>query len=176
MLIEAIEICLMAINYNNIKKSEGVLISLTSLTQKQFERLQTAFEQQYNNRYSKYNQEGKLRRKRQTVKKSDKLPTIEDKILFILTYVKTYPIQQVQAQMFDMTQPQCNGWIQRLLPILNDALGQLDLLPERDTGKVKKQVKKEKQLVIDGTERPIQRPKDKDVQKEYYSGKKNDIR
>jgi len=59
---------------------------------------------------------------------------------------------------------------------LNDALGQLDLLPERDAGKVKKRLKKEKQLVIDGTERPIQRPKDKDVQKEYYSGKKNDIR
>jgi Helix-turn-helix of DDE superfamily endonuclease len=157
----------MAINYNNIKKSEGVLISLTSLTQKQFELLQTAFEQQYNNRYSKYNLDGALRRKRQTVKKTDKLSTIEDKMLFILTYVKTYPIQQVQAQMFDMTQPQCNGWIQRLLPILNDALGQLDLLPERE---------KEKQLVIDGTERPIQRPKDKDVQKEYYSGKKNDIR
>lgn len=107
----------MAINYNNIKKSEGVLISLTSLTQKQFERLKTAFEQQYNNRYSKYNLDGELRRKRQTVKKTDKLSTIEDKMLFILTYVKTYPIQQVQAQMFDMTQPQCNGWIQRLLPI-----------------------------------------------------------
>jgi Helix-turn-helix of DDE superfamily endonuclease len=166
----------MAINYSNIKKSEGVLISLTSLTQKQFERLQTAFGDQYNKRYSKYNLEGGLRQKRQTVKKTDKLPEIEDKMLFILTYVKAYPIQQVQAQMFDMTQPQCNGWIQRLLPILNDALGQLDLLPEREAGKVGKRLKGEKKLIIDGTERPIQRPKDKDVQKEYYSGKKNAIR
>ena len=34
----------------------------------------------------------------------------------------------------------------------------------------------QQELVIDGTERRIQRPVDNDVQREYYSGKKKPIR
>ena len=36
------------------------------------------------------------------------LPTIADKLLFILTYVKQNPIQEVQGQLFGMSQSHAN--------------------------------------------------------------------
>lgn len=165
----------MGLQYSTIKKSEPVLRSLSGLTVSQFDKLLDAFEHQYQNRYSKYNLRGELRQRSQSKKKNDKLPQTEDKLFFILTYVKNYPVQQVQASMFDMTQPQCNTWIKLLLPILNGGLDELGLLPARSRAKVQRKLQNESEVIIDGTERPIQRPGDYEVQKEYYSGKKNDI-
>ncbi len=166
----------MGLSYSKIKQSEGVMRSLTGLTLSQFDKLLPAFEHQFEKRYSKYNLSGVLRQRNQSQKASDKLPEAEDKLFFILTYIKNYPTQQVQASMFDMHQPQCNRWLKILLPILNDALDELGLLPARNAIKAKRKLKDETTVIIDGTERPIQRPKDNDTQKEYYSGKKNDIR
>ena len=165
----------MGLQYFDIKRSETVLRSLTGLTEAQFDELLTAFEHQYQNRYSKYNLRGQLRQRSLSKKKNDKLPQMEDKLLFILTYVKNYPVQLVQASMFDMTQPQCNTWIKLLMPLLNDALDELGMLPARNVTKANSKLQDESQVIIDGTERPIQRPKDYEVQKEYYSGKKNGI-
>jgi hypothetical protein len=166
----------MSLQYTKIKASEAVLISLTGLNELQFEKLLSAFEHQYQKLYGKYNLRGQLRQRRQTKKISDKLPEVEDKLFFILTYVKNYPTQQVQASMFDMKQPQCNGWIKILMPMLNEALDELGLLPARNGDKAKRKLDKEEEVIIDGTERPIPRPKDYEVQKEYYSGKKNGTR
>lgn len=165
----------MALQYSKIKPSESVLVSLSSLTVAQFEKLLGPFEHQYQNRYGKYNLRGELRQRSAAKKKNDKLPEIEDKLFFILTYVKNYPTQQVQASMFDMNQPQCNGWIKVLMPVLNAALEELGLIPARTPEKVKRKLSDEEDIIIDGTERPIPRPKDNEVQKEYYSGKKNGI-
>jgi DNA-binding transcriptional regulator YdaS (Cro superfamily) len=74
----------------------------------------------------------------------DILGSIEQKLLFILVYLKTYPIQIVMAKLFGMSQPRANQWIHRLLPIVADcclllpvvkaALDELDeigVMPER---------------------------------------------
>lgn len=166
----------MGLTYSKIQQSEGVMRSLTGLTKAQFEKLLPAFEHQFAKRYSRYNLRGELRQRKSGKRTSDKLPEPEEKLFFILTYVKNYPTQQVQASMFDMHQPQCNSWIKLLMPIVNDALDELGLLPARNGEKAKRKLKEEKEVIIDGTERPIQRPKDNETQKEYYSGKKNDIR
>lgn len=165
----------MGLKYSKINQSEGVMRSLTGLTNAQFDKLLPAFEHQYDKRYNKYNLRGELRQRSPGKKVSDKLPESEEKLFFILTYAKSYPTQQVQASMFDMHQPQCNSWIKLLMPVLNDALDELGLLPARNGEKAKRKLKEEQEVIIDGTERPIQRPQDYDTQKEYYSGKKNDI-
>lgn len=54
-----------------------------------------------------------------------------DKLLFILTYLKQNPIQEVQGQLFGMSQSNTNQWIHLLHPGLNRALAQQDLLPAR---------------------------------------------
>jgi phage-related protein len=57
---------------------------------------------------------------------------------------------------------------------LEKALGMAMVLPERRIRSVAEFVEKflqVKEIIIDGTERPIRRPKDKKKQKECYSGK-----
>ena len=59
------------------------------------------------------------------------LPTMADKRLFILTYLKQNPIQEVQGQLFGMSQSNANTWIHVLHPVLNQALANQELLPAR---------------------------------------------
>ena len=59
------------------------------------------------------------------------LPTMADKLLFILTYLKQNPIQEVQGQLFGMCQSNANKWIHLLHPVLNQALADQELLPAR---------------------------------------------
>jgi hypothetical protein len=97
-----------------------------------------------------------------------------DRLLFILFYLKTYPLQEVQAFMFNMSQGQANEWIHRLAEVLKSALADLDCLPEQEGERLAEILQGNEALSFaqDGCERRRQRPKDDDVQKEYYSGKK----
>lgn len=166
----------MALNFLKIKENKTRLVSLTGLNLDQFNYLLGTFSKRFALRFDRKTLSGKKRKRSRSVKKSNILPSMEDKLFFILTYVKTYPIQQVEAGLFDMTQPQCNVWIHLLIPILNDALEDLGLLPQRLGGEIVKEQKGSMRLIIDGTERRIQRPKDSVRQLSYYSGKKNSIR
>lgn len=105
------------------------------------------------------------------------LKNAEDRLLFILVYIKLYPIQEAQGAFFGMSQSQTNEWIQRLTPILQSALGKEKVLPEREPSKLEALLSTYDLLefTIDGTERRKQRPKDAADQKEYYSGKKKHI-
>jgi Helix-turn-helix of DDE superfamily endonuclease len=58
-------------------------------------------------------------------------PTIADKLLFILTYLKQNPIQAVQGQLFGMSQSHANKWIHLRHAVLNQALAHQKLLPAR---------------------------------------------
>jgi hypothetical protein len=44
-----------------------------------------------------------------------------DKRLFILTYLKRNPIQEMQGQLFEMSQSNANKSIHLLPPVLNQA-------------------------------------------------------
>ncbi len=59
------------------------------------------------------------------------LPAMADKLLFILTSVKQNPIQEMQGQLFGMSQSNANKWIHLLHTVLNQALAQQELLPAR---------------------------------------------
>ena len=68
--------------------------------------------------------------------------------------------------------------VHRLLPILETALGKKQALPERKIDSIEEfraKFGEVQEVIIDGTERPVQRPKDPERQKEHYSGKKNGI-
>ena len=79
------------------------------------------------------------------------------------------------AELFGLSQPAVNYWIQRLLPVLQDALDDLGALPERNPRQfANSQVlaEEEPRLILDGTERRRQRPKNPEKQASHYSGKK----
>ncbi len=73
-----------------------------------------------------------------------------------------------------MGQPQAHEWIHRLTNILNQALGEEQHLPERNPRQLSEVLAacEELEFLIDGTERPINRPQDSAKRKEHYSGKK----
>jgi hypothetical protein len=76
--------------------------------------------------------DGKPRTARQfTVYKNCPLPTPEDRLFFILVYLKTYALQVVQGRLFGMGQSKANQWIHMLLPALLAALRALGDAPAR---------------------------------------------
>jgi hypothetical protein len=97
-----------------------------------------------------------------------------DRLLFILFYFRIYPVQRVQAFFFGLSQTQACEWVHRLTPALNMALGIEHHLPERRGASLAQVLRQCSGLefIIDGTERPVQRPKDKRRQRQLYSGKK----
>jgi hypothetical protein len=95
--------------------------------------------------------------------------------LFLLVYLKAYPLQVLLGELFDLSQPQANHWIHHLLPVLRSALDDLGLLPERDGSRFARGQQasgEHPRLLIDGTERRRQRPKNPEKQAAYSSGKK----
>lgn len=76
--------------------------------------------------------------------------------------------------MVGMSQGKVSQWLKLLLPLLQQALFRLKLLPSRDAHKlyVSLKVLAGYFILIDGTERPIPRPVDNERQQHFYSGKK----
>lgn len=103
------------------------------------------------------------------------LPTIEDKLIFILLYMKAYPTFDVLSSIFDLDRgPACRR-VQQLLPVLEAALGRKIVLPARKITSIEEFYQKfpeARDVLIDGEERPIQKPKDQKKRKKVYSGKK----
>jgi hypothetical protein len=95
-----------------------------------------------------------------------------DKLFFILHYLKTNNLQEVQGAMFRISQAKANVWIHCLHPILNQTLAELGELPARQMEQMILDETEEQIYFHDGTERPIQRPGDPADQRLYYSGKK----
>ena len=94
-------------------------------------------------------------------------------LVFILYYLKNNCLQEVQAAMFGMSQPQANLWIHLLKRLLLKTLQASNCLPCRDFESLQNLLHQGQDVLLDGSERAIPRPSDDEVQKEYYSGKKN---
>ena len=160
-------------NYDKVRKNAPQLLSLTSMTVIEFEALLPTFKYHWDDYYSHYTLKGKLRERISYGRKTGKLPMISDKLLFILSYLKNNPLQQYHGATFGMTQPQCNDWVHLLSNILVKTLKTLGELPDRNSLRMEYVLNGVQNILLDGTERLIQRPLDEDRQKSCYSGKKN---
>lgn len=152
-----------------------LLRALTSLDWGEFVRLEAGLEALLEAGRSEHTYDGQVRQRAYGagVDKS-KLPTARHKLLLILFYFKSYPTQEVMGVFFGISQPQVCEWVKRLTPLLAAVLGRELLLPARRPADLQMLLADtpELLLLLDGTERPIRRPKDKDDQKTNYSGKK----
>lgn len=163
------------LTYANLKGKPKVSLSATSLTEDEFFFILPVFANLYKTAGGSQTQDGKPRQRQPGGGATGVLRTDEDKLLFILVYQKTYPLQTMQGLHFGLSQPQANYWIHRLLPFLQRTLAALGLVPERDpqqwmTRPMAMQVPAD--FIVDGTERRRQRPQDAQEQTEHYSGKK----
>jgi hypothetical protein len=102
-------------------------------------------------------------------------PRVEDKLIYILFYFKCYPTFDLAGLLFDLDRSQAHRWMHRLQPILEAALGQQLALPKRKLRTMAEFIEafpEVERVILDATERPVQRAKDNAKQKEDYSGKK----
>lgn len=165
------------LNYETLKTKPRELLAATGLKQEEFETLLNAFRAAYAEAYpAEQTVLGQVRQRRKGGGNKGTLRRIEDKLLFILVYEKTYPLQTMLGLQFGISQGRANAWIHRLTPILKSALAALKMTPERDgqalaTSDLTNEGAAD--LVIDGTERRRQRPRDAALQREQYSGKKS---
>src|SRR5215813_14544771 len=107
-------------------------LDFTSVTLDEFQQLVPPFEAAFQTRMAVWRMDGKPRTARRfTVYQNCPLPTPEDRLLFILAYIKTYVLQVVQGRLFGMVQGKANQWIHVLLPALLGALRALGDAPAR---------------------------------------------
>ena len=163
----------MKMTYAELRTKSRILCSLTGLKGQEFEALLPSFAAAWDAFVQEtFQREG--RKRAMGAGRKAHLRNLEDKLLFILVYFRLYPIQEVQGFLFGMSQAQANEWIHRLTGVLNQALGYERQLPERDPANLERVLSAcpSLEFLIDGTERRINRPKDKADRKTYYSGKK----
>ena len=149
---------------------------MAGLTTAEFRGLLPAFETAYERAYPRdRTAAGQPRQWWQWGGRPSALRRSADQLLFVLVYLKTYPLQVVLGQLFGLSASQANYWLHHLLPVLRSALDDLGVLPERDGGRLARQpgsTEGARVFIIDGTERRRQRPRNAEKQALHYSGKK----
>jgi len=163
---------MMALRYADIAGDEQAVGSHTGLSEQEFKVLAGSFGQEWEHYMRYFTWEGKERVKQSKARQNSVLASIEDKLLFILFFLKTNPLQQVLATTFGLNQPQASRWLELLRARLLAALAKEKLLPERKADRLYRVVVGESKVIIDATERPVGRSVDDETQKEQYSGKK----
>jgi hypothetical protein len=118
--------------YQDIKTKAYQILDLTSLTVDEFEQLVPPFETAFVQHMREWTMEGKPRTGRRYSQYSTcPLPTPEDRLLFILSYLKVAALQVAHGAMFEMSQSNANKWIHVLLLVLHQTLSNLGDLPAR---------------------------------------------
>lgn len=120
------------LRYAQIANDETKLLALTGLTPVEFQALVPVFQACFEHYLHTQTMEGLERIGRAyTSYRNSPLPTIEDKLLFILVYLKQAPTQTLHGQLFGLSQSNANKWIHVLHAVLNQALATHGVLPSR---------------------------------------------
>ena len=162
------------LDLERVKRDDRLLRALTGLNLKALTALQPSFAQAL--------AEAPIPRRSQQPReravgggRKPRLASVEDKLIYILFYFKCYPTFDLVGLLFDLDRSQANRWMHRLQPVLEAALGQQLALPKRKLSSLSEFVEAfpdVERVILDVTERPVQRAKDNAKQRDDYSGKK----
>ena len=159
-------------------KRPGLFHRLTGLSVAEFEHLLPIFTQAYEQQVIQPRLSAPTRVRGLGGGQKGALKERGDKLLFMLVYVRVYPLLFMQGMLFGISEGKACRWVKILLPVLDAVLEQKHLRPQRAKGRSVEEIiqefpeLKELGVLTDGTERPIRRPKSDPEQKEAYSGKK----
>lgn len=160
------------LNLERALNQDRLLRALTGLNRKAFDALLPSFEQAYE--ASRDAAKPQRKRARGGGRKA-RLQSIEAKQFYILFYFKCYPTFDLAGILFDLDRSQTHEWMHELQPVLEAALGHELVVPERKLRSIEAFLEMfpgVERVMIDGTERPIQRPQEAEAQTQNYSGKK----
>lgn len=120
------------LRYSEIVGRADQVLDFTSLTEAEFQALVAPFEQAFIAHMNEWRLDGKRREKRAyRTYQNCPLPTPEDRLRFILSYLKSNALQVFHGQLFGMPQNKANQWIHTLLPVLQAPLVSLGDAPSR---------------------------------------------
>jgi Helix-turn-helix of DDE superfamily endonuclease len=130
-----------SLRFADIQTRPTEVLDFTSLTVAEFHQLVPPFEAAFQAYMAHWRLDGQPRTaRRYTTYTNCPLPTPEDRLLFILVYVKTYPLQVVQGRLFGMGQSKAHQWIHVLLVVLRAALRALGDAPSRSLAELAKRL------------------------------------
>ena len=166
--------------YDKARKNPTSFLALTSVSIQLFDKVLEFFTVAHDEYFRWHDVKGRkvARQRRHVIQSNSPLPTVAERLFFILTYLKNNPTQEYQAACFDMSQQQCDQWIHTLTEVLRLAMEDAGVMPAETVAGFKRLLDERDgdtvvhELIHDGTEREIPRPSDPELQKEYYSGKK----
>jgi hypothetical protein len=162
--------------YHKWFRNAPLFIAMTGYNLSNFSALSPYFRKAHQKYFEDFDLSGKKKKELRSfvIYKNSPLPTLEDRLVFVLSYQKLNPIQQQHAVLFEMTQNQVNLFVHGLTIVLKNALTDANVMPAQPEAELidKLDNEEDKILMHDGTEREIPRPVDEEVQKETYSGKK----
>ena len=163
------------LSYDTLKDRPRDFLAATGVTPAEF-RAVARVPGRVRQRIRLMTQEGKPRQRRAGGGAKGTLPSFADKLLFILVYQKTNPLQVMHGLQFALSQSQTNYWIHRLLPVLQHALRDDGTRPGARCATCRDKrlgLGRCPDLAVDGTERRRQRPTRRPAkQQDHYSGKK----
>ena len=162
----------MIINKHRVLKNERVCKAVFGMSYKEIEELLPVFKQcLLEHRYELY--PNRIR----SVgggRKGD-LPTDEEKLFYILMYLKIYPTYDVLSVLTNHQRSKCGDTVQLLLPVMEKVLKRKLVLPKRKATSLEEVFERcpeLKDVFIDGAERPVQKPTNNRRKSKLYSGKK----
>ena len=116
----------------NDVRNQRQLKSLIGLSREEFDKLLEAFsvclEETKNNKYRKNK---KNRKRRPGGGRTGSLGTPENKLFFILYYLKNYPTFDVLGFIFDINPSKAHENVKKLIPVLKKAQKALRTLPKQ---------------------------------------------
>jgi len=155
---------------NKILNNPSLTSAVLGVTKKEFESLIVTFKQVL----LEHREQGKRKRVVGGGSKGN-IKSAEQKLFYILFYIKTYPTFDVAAFVFASSKSRTHRWTHDILPLLEKTLKRKVVLPKRRISSPEEFLTlypEVKEVLLDGLERPMQRPKSKKTQKKHYSGKK----
>jgi len=130
-----------SLRFADIQTRPTEVLDLTSLTVDEFRQLVPPFEAAFQAHMADWRLDGQARTaRRYTTYQNCPLPTSEERLLCILVYLKTYPLQVVQGRLFGMGQSKAHQWIHVLLVVLRATLRALGDAPTRSLTELAKRL------------------------------------
>jgi len=161
-------------------KDERFLKSFTGVCLERYEILRPAFEKEVMVYEASHKKPATARKRKSGGGRKPNLPSIDDKLVFVRHYLKAYPTMDNLGSTFGMSRGSACGLVHQYTELLKQSLEQLGVMPERQLSSSKElmdllqQLGGIEQLLIDVTERPHRRLRNKTQRDALYSGKKSD--
>ena len=153
--------------------NERRMRALTSLGTTAFQAMLVGWEAELETRAAQQTVAGHRRRRAPGAGPKGALACAQMKLFFILFYLKAYPTQDVMGSLFGLSQPAVCAWIGRLLPTLEKFMTvHLPARQGRQLSEVLAAMPEVSEVLLDGTERPIQRPQHQRRRDAHYSGRR----